>query len=371
MKIPRRAGDKKQQQQHVVGSNHHTSSTNHQLQQSDKEKIRDVEAVENHHRDLNGVIDVSSHSPADKNRKNTWVQLAGHPGSFVPAGPNTILKKQTSREMSEAKTYKALVGDTIQGVTPVFYREVERNNEVFVEMEDLLQHFSNPNIMDIKMGTRTFLESEVKNPALRSDLYEKMVKIDPTEPTTEEHNKAAITKLRYMQFREKGSTSASLGFRIDAIRFAGEPANTDLKQVSTRQNVSDTMLEFIGARPTICQNLLDRLREIRGRFETSKFFKHHEIIGSSLLVMYDSVGDRVGVWMIDFAKTQSVRRSVTHRTTWQPGNHEDGYLTGLDNLIQIISEIVDQQRCEPDVVGQIHRHVDPTEVALLPADMTR
>lgn len=46
---------------------------------------------------------------------------------------------------------------------------------------------------------RTFLESEVKNPALRSDLYEKMVKIDPSAATAEEHDKGAITKLRYMQ----------------------------------------------------------------------------------------------------------------------------------------------------------------------------
>ena len=50
-------------------------------------------------------------------------------------------------------------------------------------------------------GFRTLLESEVENPALRSDLYEKMVKLDPTEPTPEEHTAAAITKLRYMQVR--------------------------------------------------------------------------------------------------------------------------------------------------------------------------
>ena len=42
------------------------------------------------------------------------------------------------------------------------------------------------------------------------------------------------------------------------------------------------------------------------------------------------------VWMIDFAKALSVTdRVMTHRADWQLGNHEDGYLTGLDNLIQV------------------------------------
>lgn len=53
--------------------------------------------------------------------------------------------------------------------------------------------------MDVKLGTRTFLESEVKNAVTRSDLYTKMVELDPSEPTAEEHAEKAITKLRYMQ----------------------------------------------------------------------------------------------------------------------------------------------------------------------------
>ena len=65
---------------------------------------------------------------------------------------------------------------------------------------------------------RTFLESEVSNTTLRKDLYDKMVKMNPSEPTPEEFERKAITKLRYMQFREKGSSSSTLGFRIEAIR---------------------------------------------------------------------------------------------------------------------------------------------------------
>lgn len=45
-----------------------------------------------------------------------------------------------------------------------------------------------------------------------------MVKVDPTAPTREENELQAVTKLRYMTFREQQSSSCSLGFRIEAIK---------------------------------------------------------------------------------------------------------------------------------------------------------
>ena len=47
-------------------------------------------------------------------------------------------------------------------------------------MRDLLYDFHNPCVMDIKMGTRTFLESEVSNTKARADLYEKVSLIFPS-----------------------------------------------------------------------------------------------------------------------------------------------------------------------------------------------
>lgn len=276
-----------------------------------------------------------------KERLKNWVQLSGHEGTIVPASNHTLWKKQPSSNLTEANAYAKIMKDSaLRGLTPKFFKEIEHKCESFIEIQDLLSQFPNTSarsIMDIKIGVRTFLECEVSNLTKRTDLYKKMVDIDPCEPTQQEHVDKAITKLRYMQFRERESSTALLGFRIEAAQLPGGRLQKSFKKVRTRHQVLETLLHFFGERhSTIRVQLCQRLKTIRDGIEQSTFFQNHEVVGSSILIVYDNT--KTGAWMIDFAKSTQVPDGISldHRSQWKFGNHEDGYLQGLDNLISIL-----------------------------------
>eukprot|EP01137_Pigoraptor_chileana_P025389 Opistho-2@94823 len=263
--------------------------------------------------------------------QKAWVQLAGHKDAFVRRHPGMLCKRASDLEK---KALEALMSDDLKQYVPRYDSEVVVNGEVYIQMQDLLDDYDNPSVMDIKMGQRTFLESEVNNHELRKDLYQKMIEMDPTEPTPEEHIAGAITKLRYMQYREKQSSTSTLGFRVEGVKLANEPVMNNFKHVKTRDDVLVVVREFVNGDMALRDSFVDRLDAIRGTLEVSQFFKEHEVVGSSLLFAYDHTG-QTGVWLIDFGKTNRAKRKLSHRDAWKLGNEEDGYLFGLDNLISV------------------------------------
>lgn len=104
-----------------------------------------------------------------------WFQLSGHPDTFCLAGPGRIWKR--CADDTETSVYCALETEPALGVAPHFYKEVIHNGVKYIELQDLLHGFRDPHVMDIKMGTRTFLESEVSNPTTRFDLYQKVIHV--------------------------------------------------------------------------------------------------------------------------------------------------------------------------------------------------
>lgn len=225
--------DQQQQNGHLTSA---ISSPNKKSQQSQTNGflrkgnlLENLLSLSNHHNHT--TVNHAEHPKHDllsceRVDNSSWVQLSGHEDSFALAGPGTIWKKRAA-DSTEVQVYESLMrnGEAIQEMLPKYYRDVQYKGDHFIELEDLLYRYhggddASMSIMDIKMGSRTFLETEVaaKCSKPRTDLYEKMVKIDPLEPTEEEHAARAITKLRYMQFREDLSSSSNLGFRIEGFK---------------------------------------------------------------------------------------------------------------------------------------------------------
>lgn len=278
-------------------------------------------------------------------KKYPWIQLAGHAGSFKAGANGRILKKHCE---CEQRCLSRLMDDVLRPYVPGYHGDVEKDGQKYNQMEDLLAEFDYPCVMDCKMGVRTYLEEELtkarRKPAPRPDMYQKMIEVDPAAPTLEENEKKAVTKPRYMQWRETISSTATLGFRIEGVKKEDGTVNRDFKKTRTREQVFAAFHDFVKGDKEILNKYLTRLKEIRETLEISPFFKTHEVIGSSLLFVHDSK-KRAKVWMIDFGKTTPLPEGeeLTHRASWVEGNREDGYLYGLDSLVDIFSSMVNSE----------------------------
>ncbi|XP_070080567.1 inositol-trisphosphate 3-kinase C isoform X2 [Equus przewalskii] len=243
-----------------------------------------------------------------------WVQLSGHAGNFQAGEDGRILKRFCQ---CEQHSLEQLMSDPLRPFVPAYYGTVQRDGQAFNQMEDLLADFEGPSIMDCKMGSRTYLEEELvkarERPRPRKDMYEKMVAVDPGAPTPEEHAQGAVTKPRYMQWRETVSSTSTLGFRIEGIKKANGTCNTNFKKTQEVEQVTKVLEDFVDGN----HGLL--------------------VVGSSLLFVHDHTG-LAKVWMIDFGKTVALpdHQTLSHRLPWAEGNREDGYLWGLDNMICLL-----------------------------------
>ncbi|XP_029373172.1 inositol-trisphosphate 3-kinase Cb [Echeneis naucrates] len=275
-------------------------------------------------------------------KRYPWVQLAGHAGNFQAGEYGRLLKRYCE---CEQQCLQKLMKDTLRPYVPGYYGVVQRDEQDYNLMDDLLADFDSPSIMDCKMGSRTYLEEELikarERPRLRKDMYDKMVEVDPGAPTEQERAQQGVLKPRYMQWRETLSSTATMGFRIEGIKKADGTCNTNFKKTKHREQVMQALEDFVEGNTQILKLYLQRLEDLRSVLEQSRFFRTHEVVGSSLLFVHDASG-KARVWMIDFGKTVPLvdPQTLDHRTPWVEGNREDGYLWGLDNLIDIFSSML-------------------------------
>ncbi|XP_017754047.1 PREDICTED: uncharacterized protein LOC108546473 [Eufriesea mexicana] len=323
-------------------------------------------------RKLRNIVHWTPFFQTYKKQRYPWVQLAGHQGNFKAGRtPGTILKKLCPQEEA---CFRLLMNDVLRPYVPEFkgvldVKDTEEGNveetdagetvqkdssgdsiikrtvvSSYLQLQDLLGDFEHPCVMDCKVGVRTYLESELakakERPKLRKDMYEKMVQVDPTAPSAEERRVQGVTKPRYMVWRETISSTATLGFRVEGIKLAHGGSSKDFKTTRTREQVTEALRRFVEGYPHAVPKYIQRLKAIRTTLKVSPFFASHEVVGSSLLFVHDA--KNAGIWMIDFAKTLPLPQHlprICHDAEWKVGNHEDGYLIGVNNLIDIFQDI--------------------------------
>jgi len=297
---------------------------------------------------------------------------AGHGGVSIlryvdkddvdPSSPKCVIKVYDEREVT---VYKELAetGDRLQAFAAQFYGEVDEEDmpedlqgSRYMKLTNLLRKFgTDPHVMDCKLGTRSFVEDEARSKKLRTDLYFKMHAIDASAPTEEENEAQACTKYRWMSFNDSITTTTQFGFRIDGISNSeGSVPKRTLKDLRNIADMSKCIVDHLfhghdRAHVSIAAAaVLKTLREIKDAFEASSFAKRHSFVGMSLLFIVEQGGPSAGVYLIDFAKTLPLPEgvSINHKSAWEPGNHEDGFLIGIDNLIlsweQVLSQLSGQ-----------------------------
>lgn len=134
------------------------------------------------------------------------------------------------------------------------------------------------------------LEFQISFPHCKHIIFFQMVKVDPTAPTAEEHKAGAVTKLRYMKFREEQSSTSDLSFRIEAIQFPWSKSIIDVKTAKSEGQVGEILDKFLPSRE-LKLILLHRLKYIKETLEKSEFFMHHEVVIQTLhiLLLYQAM----------------------------------------------------------------------------------
>lgn len=273
------------------------------------------------------------------------IQVGGHGMLTRAEGSSGILIKQAPTR--EVRVYEALQGTGLQPYVPEYYGSSAGSTTgaamTELRLADLTSDATAPCVMDIKIGKRTFLESEVTNATLRPDLAKKMAELDPAA-VSERMLSEGVTKLAYMQFRETHSSSASFGWRIEGLKLAqGGAEHIKCKNLRTRTQLLDALRVYTQGRQRVVRGFLTQLESLRASLQQSEWFASHEMVGSSILFVYDDApnDERPRCKMIDFAKTEEIANGrLSHRDEWVVGNHEDGYLIGLDSLIEVWGELV-------------------------------
>jgi len=236
-------------------------------------------------------------------------QAGGHAGAFLKGGEGQIMKRVGNNEFV---FYSKILGahPSCKPHLPSFHGTQEKDGNKYVVIEDLTQYYQKPCILDVKIGTTSVGED------------------------------ATPEKREAMEKKDRGTTTASLGIRITAMKVY-QTKSGDFKSYDkawgknvTEQTIVQSLQTFLDNGEEIRKDLIDGfleiLRKVQAFFEGQRELRFYS---SSLLFLYDGKkpekNPRVDIRMIDFAHVHEIK----------DGGRDDGYIFGLKNLIAQLEKI--------------------------------
>ncbi|KAK1191367.1 IP3KA kinase, partial [Pygoscelis papua] len=186
-------------------------------------------------------------------KRYSWVQLAGHTGSFKAADSGKILKRFSE---NEKECFERLMKDPLRSCVPCFHGVVERDGESYIQLDDLLTDFEGPCVMDCKMGIRWDhdLNPEPFKGSLQRNLSKTtQVKIGSTilwsSQTCPPASHVTVTPNEKCC---KWLTSCTYKSSLCVfVQKADGTCNTNFKTTKTQEQVLQVFVEFIEGNTTI------------------------------------------------------------------------------------------------------------------------
>ena len=229
-----------------------------------------------------------------------------------------------------------------------------------IHMQDLVAAMTVPCALSLLMGTRTITPDDFtpERNQMKPKLLASMLAIAPDGPTEEEKSAGAISRMRYLRFLDESTSTASLGFRIDAAKTVIGPAGADsqpeklplpngltLAKLREEADISTAFGVFLRNDAALAKAFLQKLEALASALNRSAFFPRHAFLRTTLLMVFDDTArtSKVELKMMNFGDAYALPagEQLDHTAAWDGSatSHADGYLIGVQSLIRILKDL--------------------------------
>jgi len=123
------------------------------------------------------------------------------------------------------------------------------------------------------------------------------------------------------------------------------PAGVTRGTLKEEGDIIGALVFFLQHDKSIASAILLKLENLIAALSRSEFIPKHVFLRSTMLIVYDDAAreDKMELKIMNFADSYSLPDgvTVTHTDEWDgtADNHEDGYVTGIKNLLRIMKEV--------------------------------